>query len=426
MSFGIPVRNGLGVGLLASTFLSSLRIGGRPAMFLNFIGTNSLDSRVTFTRATTATFVGSNGLIQTAAIDAPRFDYDPVTLAPKGLLIEEARTNLVLYSAQFDNAAWVTLNATVTANATTAPDGTSTADFIVPDTTNNQHGVYQSTVAALGTTYTHSVYAKAGGYNWLYMTEGNNVTAQASFNLANGTLGTVSGTGSPSATITAVGNGWYRCTLTLTPILTAQNMQCRPANADGGGAYIGNGTSGIFVWGANLEAGAFATSYIPTTLLAVTRNADNASMTGTNFSSWYSQTQGTFVFVGTSFTIPAFSYFLLANDGSFSNRFGLYSSASSVAGFIVSSGATQMEITASPLVVNVPFKMAVAAQSNDGNFSFNGSIGTTDTTITMPAVDRLSIGAGFVGAGEYINGHIRQIAYYNTRLPNTTLQALTA
>ena len=85
-----------------------------------------------------------------------------------------------------------------------------------------------------------------------------------------------------------------------------------------------------------------------------------------------------------------------------------------------------MEITASPLVVNVPFKMAVAAQANNGNFSFNGSIGTTDTTITMPAVDRLSIGAGFVGAGEYINGHIRQIAYYNTRLPNTTLQALTA
>ena len=83
---------------------------------------------ITFTRSTTATFVGSNGLIQSAAINAPRFDFDPVTLAPLGFLIEEQRVNLLLYSAEFDNAAWAKTNTTITANATTSPDGTANAD----------------------------------------------------------------------------------------------------------------------------------------------------------------------------------------------------------------------------------------------------------------------------------------------------------
>ena len=86
MSFGIPVRNGLGIGLLPSTAVSTLRIGGRPALILNFIGTTSLDSRVTFTRTTTATVTGSNGAIQSSAINEPRFDYDPTTQCCRAVL----------------------------------------------------------------------------------------------------------------------------------------------------------------------------------------------------------------------------------------------------------------------------------------------------------------------------------------------------
>jgi hypothetical protein len=172
----------------------------------------------------------------------------------KGLLVEEQRQNLVTYSEQFDNAAWTKLNASVTANAATSPNGTVSADLLIPDTSSsNQHGVYQPLGATAGTPYTQSVFAKAAGYNWLFMTEGNNVTAQASFNLATGVVGTVSGTGSPSATITSLGNGWYRCTLTYTPIATSQNIQVRAANADAGPTFAGNGTSGIYIWGAQLE-----------------------------------------------------------------------------------------------------------------------------------------------------------------------------
>lgn len=188
-----------------------------------------------------------------AAVYGPRFDFDPVTLAARGLLIEESRTNLVTYSEQFNNVAWIKLNASVTANAATSPDGTVSADLLIPDTSNNQHGVYQALGATAGVPYTQSVFAKAAGYNWLFMTEGNNVTAQASFNLATGVVGTVVGTGSPSATITALGNGWYRCTLTYTPIATTQNVQVRAANADAGPTFIGNGTSGIYIWGSQCE-----------------------------------------------------------------------------------------------------------------------------------------------------------------------------
>jgi hypothetical protein len=120
----------------------SVATTGVPVLSLDFLTSNTLDPRVTFTRSTTATFVGSNGLIQTAAINAPRFDYNPVTLAPNGLLIEEQRVNSLLYSDQFQQATWSKVGV-VTANATTAPDGTTTADSAATDGSNAQVRITQ-------------------------------------------------------------------------------------------------------------------------------------------------------------------------------------------------------------------------------------------------------------------------------------------
>ena len=189
-----------------------------------------------------------------------------IWLDPSDVANLDWRRNLLTYTEQFDNAVWIKLNILAfgsgsTANSAVAPDGTNTADLIVPDTSSNQHGVYFSAAAVAGTRYTHSFYAKAAGYDWFYITEGNNVSAAASFNLATGTVGTVAGTGSPVATITSVGNGWYRCTLSLTPISTVQNVQARAANANGGPTFAGNGTSGVLIWGAQLELGSVATDY---------------------------------------------------------------------------------------------------------------------------------------------------------------------
>ena len=424
MSFGIPVRNGLGVGLLASTFLSSLRIGGRPAMFLNFIGTNSLDSRVTFTRGTTATFVGSNGLIQTAAIDAPRFDYDPATLAPKGLLIEEQRTNLLTYSEQFDNASWTKTAATVTANTTISPDGTMTADTLTENTANSTHRAF-AVVTLAAVPHTSSIYVKAGTRSWFYIRLTGSTGAQrnAFFNVSTGVLGTVDV--GLTASITPAGNGWYRCVATINDPFAGFTNIFGIADANGNITYTGNGTGSLIYWGAQLEVGAFASSYIPTVASTVVRNIDFASMTSTNFSSWYNQTQGTFLFTGDTVGNVAGKYPrpFNANDGSANNRIFQYvnSTGSQIGTQTSISGGLATAQVSNTISSNTVFKSASAYQSGSIATVLNGGTIATASNSGVPTVDRLFIGS----ADEPINGHVRQIAYYNTRLTNATLQVLT-
>lgn len=225
----------------------------------------------------------------TAAYYGPRFDYDPVTLASKGLLIEEQRTNVLTYSEQVDNAAWTKGAASISANATPAPDGTSTADKLVEDNTTSVHQVNQA-VTTTAIAYTFSVYLKAAGRNWaiLGITDSGSTVRLTWFDLANGAVGTV-GT-NITASITPVGNSWYRCSVTVAAAVAGFNtFRIYTSTGNNTTTYTGDGTSGIFVWGAQSEAGSFATSYIPTVASSVTRSADIASMTGSNFSSWFNQ-----------------------------------------------------------------------------------------------------------------------------------------
>ena len=390
-------------------------------MALDFT-TGVLDPRVTVTRAlNTATRVNSSGAIEIVNANLPRFDYNPATLASNGLLIEESRTNILLQSSDFANVVWTKANSSVSSDVIISPDGTQNADKLVENSANTTHGASQAPTLVAGT-HTQTIFAKAAERNWLRIICADGA---AYVNLSTGVFGTVSaGTVSFAAkSIKNYGNGWYRIEVSFTAALGANTILIRLATSDGGQTYLGDGVSGAYVWGAQLEAGAFATSYIPTTTTSVTRNADVVSMTGTNFSSWYNQSASTFVFEGTTLTTSGFSWPLVASAGSAANAVAMYRSASFVAGFIAASGSTQMEITTSPVVANVPFKICVAAQTNTGNFSFNGNIGTNDTTITMPTVNKLSLGSSASGNAEYLNGHIRKINYYPQRLLNAELQA---
>ena len=406
----------------------NLRLGpfsSGAALSLDFMS-GTLDPRITFARASTATFVGSDGLIQSAAIDTPRFDYDPVTLAAKGLLIEEARTNLLTYSEQFDNAAWTKAEATVSANSSAAPDGTNTADKLIPNVATLSGRVVQAFAGSIGATYTLSAYAKQAEFTnfRLYSDDGSANSASVSYNLATGAVTTAAApTGtwtSVSATATSVGNGWWRFTLTWTATSAAPTrvaLWCRDT---------GDGTSGIFIWGAQLEAGSFATSYIPTVASQVTRSADVATMTGTNFSSWYNQTQGTFVVSADTAkptTLAAVSEIISANDNTTNNRITTRFASSTVDGIVVVSGAAVAAISTA-YTAGAVTKIALGSAANDFAFAVAGSLIGTDTAGAMPAVTKLDIGnlTGF----NFLNGHIRQITYYNTRLPNATLQVLTA
>lgn len=386
----------------------------------------TLAEMLTFTRAGTAFYFGSDGLLKTAAANEPRFDYDPVTLAPRGLLIEEPRTNLVLRSAEFDNAVWAKSNATVAANATSTPLGL--ADDLIETTAAGTHGANQVVNVTSGTTYAMSVYAKAKGRSLLRIGAAN-LGSYAVFDLNTGTVQhTDAGT---TARIEAIGGGVYRCAVTQTATATeAYNWIIRTQSSTsewpGSGAYTGNGVSGVSIIGAQIEAGAFATSYIPTTTAATTRGADNCF--DLTISDWFNHNEGTFA-------VEADTFDLSENRGLYSVSAG--SGATEYFGFVTTGGNVLHPVRVANVVqgdnlqvgvvsANTVFKVARAYKANDLRAATNGTLSTADTSATLPTgLDRL--GVGIRGdTGFRINGHIRRIRYWPNRLSDALLQELTA
>lgn len=401
-------------------------LGYGASLSLDFTnGNQTLDSRITFTRASTATRTNPSGVIESVAINGARFDYDPVTLAPKGLLIEDQRTNLVTYSEQFDNAAWTKTNSTVTANAVISPDGTMDADKHIPNNgatigiNATATRVFQNPSLVSGTVYTISFYAKAAEYDQLLIGVITTPSLTGTYSL---TAGTASGTGT---SIISVGNGWYRCVLTFTATSTG-TIQIR-WSAGSSTTSIGDGTSGVFLWGAQLEAGAFATSYIPTVASQVTRSADVAVMTGTNFSSWYNATEGSMYAQYDWLGDSSFDYMFAVNDTTGNNLIGIgLSNANIYRGIVVTSGTTVASMTAGGVgVIGQVYSQAMAYKLNDFALAGGGVMRGTDTAGAVPVVTQASFN-GSSGTSNLFNGHIRRIAYYPTRLTNAQLQSLTS
>lgn len=181
------------------------------------------------------------------------------------LVLGIPRTNLLLYSEQFDNAAWRKTFSSVSPEATTAPNGSNTADKLVEDTNNNQHYVVQAASGISSGIATFSVYAKAAERTWLRM-QTNQFFGFAWFNLSLGVVGTVNG--GVVATITPAGNGWYRCTCTSDYV--GPGCYLFIADANNSSSHQGDGASGIYIWGAQAEQSSDASIYIPTTDAPVT------------------------------------------------------------------------------------------------------------------------------------------------------------
>ena len=194
-------------------------------------------------------------------------------------MCEPAATNLQLYSEQFDNASgWTLSRATITANAAVAPDGNTTADKLVDDSTAGlSHYIFSPSIVTVvsGTAYTASVYVKAAGHTqaaiYFLTTNSTFTTGLAIFNLSTGTV--VSNT-TDNATITPMANGWYRITATKTALASAACRYEFASAVNGNIYYNGDGTSGIYLWGAQFEAGTKATSYVATVGSTAARAAD--------------------------------------------------------------------------------------------------------------------------------------------------------
>jgi hypothetical protein len=205
------------------------------------------------------------------------------------LLLEPQRTNLALFSEQFDNVYYAKTNATVTANSTTSPSGIVNADTLVENTATGFHLISRGTFA-LGTN-TLSVYAKASTRNFIYVALYNGATDfGAYFNLSNGTIGTIDA--GVTATIQDAGSGWYRCAVTYTSA-AAVTLSLGIAQSNGVRNYTGNGTGSIFLWGAQVEVGAYPTSYIPTQAASVTRNQDSFQLSNVFTNNLISSAGGT-------------------------------------------------------------------------------------------------------------------------------------
>ncbi len=380
-----------------------------------------------FTRASTATFVGSNGLIQSAAVNAARFDHDPVTLACKGLLIEEGRTNLTVKSDDFGAGEWnqaAQRNLTVTANNTASPSGATDADLLTVGATTTTYQVVQALPATgnitSGTAYTVSCFFKAKEVTRVNIHAGNQVTfpADAIFDLTG--VGSIIGTPTGTASIQQYPNGWYRCIITATAGATS-NTSFRISPVSGTSRnYPGNSVDSFWAWGAQLEAGSFATSYIPTTTGTLARSADVCSIANT--ASFWNSDQ--FTLLGNAnFPNPAHDAYA-ANFSITSGFFGVRRPNNNTAAAIIRSSGVNADISLGTFVTGT-MRMAVAHSSGQQAAAFNGGSATQTSSAFSPSLNP-ALNIGYSGTAGYINGHIAAIRYYKKRLPNAKLQALTA
>ena len=406
----------------------------RPTFSRDFAGERTLNNgtgpAITFTRGSIGTYFDANGTLQTASTDVPRFDHDPATGASRGLLIEESRQNLFQRSAELDNAYWSTIDATVVDNAATSPASTLTADRVHPSTNSSASVFFRNVAASASTAYSASLFMKAAGKTFGFLQinfnqSGTPIRAFAfTIDLSNGTLGTqqdlVGATTGVTATATSVGSGWYRIAMSFTTTALTDEVSFLPGPCDAANSrtVTANGTDGIFAWGAQLEAGAFPTSYIPTTSAAVTRSADSAVVTP--ISSFYNESEGTLFAEYRVGTTSGAAALFMVDNGDVPNRVALFR----VGGQIAIS-ATYTGIGSFSPVADTTYKAALAYAANNHAATVGGAAVATNTVIGTPSgITTLRVGVEAFGTAS-ANGHIRKVAYYPKRLTNALLQSLT-
>ena len=386
----------------------------RPTLNLNFARTKTLDPRVTFSRASTATYMGSNGLIQTAASNAPRFDHNPSTGESLGLLVEDARTNLIQRSGQIGTSPWgIVTNgyhtSTVEQNSLQSPDGTLSATKVTITRINNDFsGIYQDISSVTGD-YTFSA--------WMRLADG----------VSDKNLQIYSDNAIGNRINVTLTSAWKRLTVTFT-----------------GGTYtrigVGNWYSSLpsnwidstpfYIWGAQLEAGSFPTSYIPTTSATVTRAADVASMTGTNFTSWYNYTSSTCIIDGVPLSLSGSPRLVTMSGTGGENRlwtnFDFYTSS-------YASGGGGLPMNTGYAISTTSFQKYAYAY----DYSLESNLTTKKTTtLGLSVISNTASGYNIPLSGNalYLAGAgdasgckwIKRFTYYSVRLPDAQLQALTA
>jgi hypothetical protein len=385
--------------------------------------------RFTVTRATTATRVNSSGLIESVASGVPRIDWQGQSCP--ALLVEASAQNLVLQSQNFENATHTKFNlnafgsgSVADTTATLDPYGTNVADYIQE---NSASGVVHAIIDIFagnvsGTTYTWSVFAKAAERTIIQLFNNGGGGGVGTYNLL---TGVASGTGS---SMQNYGNGWWRCVVTYTSNNTGNhNVQIRLCDASGNATYNGTGNQGAYIFGAQLETGAVATTYIPTTTAAVPRNADQISASGALVSGLIGQSAGTIYAEVDVRNWSASGRILTLSDNTSDNRIMMQVGANRTLQAIVTTASADVaDISTASGQVNGIYKCAIAYASGDFAFYVNGTQIGTDSSGGVPACTSVYLGKiGTTATTNQLNDRIRSAALYTTRLSNDQLAELT-
>jgi hypothetical protein len=397
----------------------------------------TLPSNITFSRASGASVWNASGLLAEVGTDLARFDHEPVSRTPRGLLLEGSRTNLVLHSADWTQTTWQKTDATVTGNSCTAPDGTNTLNAVTEGTAGTALVRSFSVTIPSGATVTASCFVKRGNTDWLRV-----VGASASppvnggqvwVNLSTGALGTVNalGTGTGiSAAITPCGNGFYRVAITYTvPSITTALLYLQSASADGSTTRVNNATYGV--WGGQIGPAPFASSYIPTTTATATRAAGLPMVTDLN-SIGFNPLAGTMVLRMRHDYIPIaprFEHFLslYSSVSGSGNSLRLYKrhTTGAIRAEVWNGGINQalLEFGAIHGIIT----MALSYEPNNVWLSVNGQTAIADTSVTLPTgLDRLHIGGrgGISGDTESVEQMwLERLTYWPTATNPATLQS---
>ena len=417
-----------------------------PSLNLNFARSKTLDPRITFSRTTTATRVNEQGLVEVVSADIPRFDheYENGVIKSLGLLVEEERSNLLTYSADFNN--WSKIRSYISGVNVISPDGTESANKIVEDNSLGTHYVRKLPTVSADAVCAISVYVKSAQRSQFaintYGSNGWNASLTAIYDLP---TGNITGTNAENCTINAVGNGWYRATYIAT-----KNSTSGTANVDfytalnGNVSYQGDNSSGIYLWGAQLEEGAFPTSYIPTTSGGTaTRNPDTVTMTGDNFSDWYNQEQGSFLWIGNVYSreISPVNPFRV-NQGANLRGLGIQfdtRSANNSATFASRTQSSNIPAKIAPsgiipsdnkikiaggYIESVGLSTIRAAFNGLPEDSYSGSSQTDITYDTMYEIEIMG-NRGISGTNNQFTGVCEQLVYYPRIFTDDQLQNLT-
>ena len=389
-------------------------------------GTGDFD----FTRSGNATRVNSEGLIELVTTNVPRLNYpliDGVVQGCPSLLLEPQRINLVQYSEDFSNTYWAKNNSSITSNAAISPDGTLNADKLVENTSASEKLMQRVLSVTTSTIYTASVFVKYAGREWIRFTDAQS-SNRIHFNTLTGAFGSITGVVINYKSI-ALSDGWYKLSITTTSVAAAYAMRITLAEADNDVSYTGDGTSGAYIYGAQIELGSYPTSYIPNsgTALGVTRSAETCNNAG-NVNT-FNDSEGVLMLEISALADDSTNRQISLSDGTDTNRLVLkYDNQSNIIqAFNRVGGSETAFLSASVTDITSFSKCLLKYKLNDYALWINGFEVDTDTSsTTFPSSTLNDLKFSDSGGGSNFYGNTKQIQYFDSALTDSELETLTS